>query len=292
MTLTEGLEHILRENEPLAPYTSLKLGGVAEYFAEPTTRAELMEVVKRFSNERLPMRVIGGGSNVLVRDEGVPGVVIHLAAPEFCNLSIDKNRLVVGGGVKLSHFVACCAREGFAGPESLVGIPGTVGGALHNNSGTGGLDIGSWTRRATVLTRNCEVLERNSEQLSFSYRSSSLNELAILEAEFLFEQEPADSLTRQMQRNWIVRRSRQPSIDMPAAFAFKDQGGELASELIERAGLKGAKVGKAEIYDGNASYIVVQPGATSQDVMRLIELIRNQVSDRLSVELPLGLQVW
>ncbi|MEZ6095004.1 MAG: UDP-N-acetylmuramate dehydrogenase [Pirellulaceae bacterium] len=292
MTIDAGFEHILRENEPLAPYTSLKLGGVAEYFAEPTNRGELISLVERFSSEDKPIRLLGGGTNILVRDEGVPGLVIHLASPEFSQMSVNGQTLTAGGGVRLNHFVSTCAREGFSGPEHLVGIPGSIGGALHNNSGSGGNDIGLWVKRVVALTRNCEVVERDRESMSFSYRSSSLNELAILEAEFEFESESPEALTRQMQRNWIVRRSRQPGIDTPAAYAFKDHGGESASELIERAGLKGTRVGNVEIFDGNAAYLVAHPGATSHDVFRLIELIKNQVSDRLEIDLPLALQVW
>jgi UDP-N-acetylmuramate dehydrogenase len=119
-----------------------------------------------------------------------------------------------------------------------------------------------------------------------------LNELAIVEAEFEFEMEPSETLTRQMQRNWIVRRSHQPPIDRPAAYAFKDAGGESAGELIDRAGLKGTKVGGIAVFDGNPNYIIAHPGASSADVLKLIELVRQQVTDRLGIDLPVSLQIW
>lgn len=121
MSLFTGLEHIVRENEPLAPYTSLRIGGVAEYFVEPTTVDELCEVVRRCEVQGVTMRLIGGGSNVLVRDEGVAGVVLHLSAPAFSHLMIDGELVTVGGGVSLPHFVSATVRENLAGAHHLVG---------------------------------------------------------------------------------------------------------------------------------------------------------------------------
>ena len=155
-----GLEHIVRENEPLAPYTRLGLGGVAEYFAEPTSQDELVAVVKRFTEEGLPIRLIGGGSNVLIKSSGVAGLVIHLGAPAFCEINVSGQSITAGGGTKLSHFVSTAVREGFSGPQRLVGIPGTIGGALHGNSGAHSVDIGTWVESATVLTRSGEVISR------------------------------------------------------------------------------------------------------------------------------------
>ena len=290
--MIDGLEHIVRENVPLASYTTLRLGGVAEYFAEPTNEAELIEVVKRFTNEELPIRLIGGGSNLLVKDEGVPGLVVHLGAPAFCQLTVEPDGLTVGGGVRLSHFISAAVREGFSGPDQLAGIPGTVGGALHCNSGAGGTDIGSWVVSAVAITRKGELVERDSASLSFSYRSSSLNELAIISAKFKFQSEPADVLTKQLQKTWIVRSARQPALNERCAYVFKDHGGESASSLIERAALGGTKVGNAEISSRDSNFIVAHDGATSSDVLRLIELIRNQVADKLDIQLSLALQVW
>jgi UDP-N-acetylmuramate dehydrogenase len=291
-SLIAGLEHIVRENEPLAPYTSLGIGGVAEFFAEPTTVEELTELVRRFGAANQPMRLLGGGSNVLVRDEGVPGLVVHLGAPEFCQLEADGNQLHAGGGARLSHFISTAVREGMAGPEQLVGIPGTIGGALHANTGAGGFDIGSWLVRAEVLTRTGERLIRERNELVFSYRASSLNELVILRATFGFERESPSELTRRMQKNWIVRRASQPSLGEPAAYVFKDHGGESAASLIERAGLKGTQVGEVEVLDRNCNYFVAKAGASSADFLRLVDLVRRQVEDRLDIKLALALQVW
>ncbi|HMP78008.1 MAG TPA: UDP-N-acetylmuramate dehydrogenase [Pirellulaceae bacterium] len=292
MSLFSGLEHVVRENEPLAPYTTLRLGGVAEYFAEPTSIDELSEIIQRAKENEMPIRLIGGGSNILVRDEGVPGMVLQLSAPAFGQLVIEGELVTVGGGVSLPHFVSATVREDLAGAHHLVGIPGTVGGALHANSGTGGHDIGRWLIRAAVVTRSGQFAIRESDALSFSYRSSSLNELAIIEATFRFPRDTAGDLTRRLQKLWIVKRSQQPLIGDPCAYVFKNHGGEPAGELIERAGLKGTQMGKVELFDRNPNFFVAHPGAKSADVLRLIDLVKSQVQERLSIDLSLSLDLW
>ncbi len=291
MSITAGFEHIVRENEPLAPYTQLKLGGTAEYFAEPTNEAELVELVKRAAGQELPVRLLGGGSNVLVREEGVKGLVISLTAPEFCQLSVDGNNLSASGGTRLSHFVATAVREGFTGPENLVAIPGTIGGALHENTGSSGYDIGSSLVSARVMTRTGEVLERDRTEMSFSYRQSSLDELAILSAKFQFEREDPETLTKRMQKLWIVRRAAQPVSDS-SIYVFKDTAVESASDLIEQCGLKGTRVGDVKISDREPNTFVADKGATSADVLALIEQVQQRVKEQLDVEIETALQVW
>lgn len=291
MSITDGLQHIIRENEPLGPYTRLNLGGMAEFFAEPTTEAELTTLVKRAAEHDLPVRLIGSGSNILVRDEGVAGLVISLSAPEFCQINIDGELLKSTGGTQLSHFVSTAVREGFSGPENLVGLPGTVGGALHINTGAHGYDIGSRLQNARVMTRSGEVVVRQKDELTFSYRQSSLDELVILDATFQFEKEDPEVLTKRMQKLWIVRRSAQP-ISQPSVYVFKDRGVESASDLIEQSGLKGTRVGEVEISDKDPNTFIAGPGATCSDVMQLIDLVQNQVSEKLGVEIEPALEIW
>jgi UDP-N-acetylmuramate dehydrogenase len=292
VSLLSGYEHIVRENEPLAPFTRLKIGGTAEYFAEPTNEEELTGLVKQFSEANQPVRLIGSGTNLLINDTGVKGLVIHLAAPDFCTIAVNENRITVGGGTRLSHFVATAVREGLAGPEQLVGLPGTIGGALHNNTDAHGVDIGSWVESAEVLTRAGERITREKDSLSFSYRQSSLSELVILKAEFVLEREPAENLTKAMQKLWIVRRSKQPSSELQAAYMFKDLGGEQAGDLIERAGLKGTRAGKVELLDSDPNFFVAEAGATSEDVLSLLKTVQTQVSERLEQTLEPAIQIW
>ena len=291
MSIATGLEHIVRKNEPLAPYTRLKLGGAAEYFAEPTNEDELVELVKRFSENDKPIRLLGGGSNILVPDAGVSGLVISLATPEFCKLSVEGETLRSSGGTKLAHFVSTAVREGFSGPENLAGIPGTVGGALHENTGVSGFDIGSGVQSARVMTRTGEIVERKRESLSFSYRQSSLDELVILDALFQFDREEPEVLTKRLQKMWIVHRAAQP-VEEASVYVFKDCGVETASDLIEQCGLNGTRVGEVEVSDREPNAFVAHKNATSNDVTRLIELVRSQVAEKLGVEIETAIEVW
>lgn len=287
-----GLEHVVRDGQPLAAYTWLRLGGAAEYFAEPTSVEELAALVRQCHAHGIPARVLGGGSNVLVPDDGVRGLVINMAAAAFCQISVRGTTIHAGGGAKLSHVVSTAVREGLAGLEQLVGIPGTIGGALHGNSGANGADIGQWTERATVMTRTGEVLVHSRDELRFSYRQSSLDEPVILGADFVLDQDDPQELTKRMQKFWIVKKAQQPQGNVNAGFIFKDVGGISAASLIEQAGLKSACMGEAIVCPQNANFIVANPGASSLQVLKLIDLLREGVAERLGVALETAIDIW
>lgn len=292
MALLTGFDDIVRQAEPLAPHTWFHLGGPAEYFAEPRSAEELSALVLRCEEEALPIRLLGGGSNLLVRDSGVPGMVIRLSAPEFAKIEVRDRSVVAGGGARLGHVISSSVREGLAGLETLVGIPGTIGGALHGNAGSRSGDIGQWAHRATVMTRSGEICQREREDLVFNYRESSLDELVIISAEFQLEQDDPDELTKRMQKQWIVKKASQPLSHQSAGCIFKNPRGMSAGMLVDQAGLKGTRVGGAEVSDRHANFIVAEPTATSQDVLRLIELVRSRVIERLGVELETEIQIW
>ena len=292
MSFAAGFEHFLQPDEPLAPLTWMRLGGPAQFLAEPTSVEELESLVKRAREENLSTRLLGGGSNLLVRDQGVAGVVIRLTAPAFCEIRVEGNHVFAGSGAKLAHVISTAAREGLAGLEQLVGIPGTVGGALHGNAGTNGGDIGQLTRRAHVLTRGGEKLARERDDLHFAHHQSSLDELAILDAEFELEPEDPQQIARRMQTLWIVKRTQQPSGTEGAGRIFQDPRGGNAADLIEQAGLKSARSGNVEVSPKNANFFIVHPDGTSDDVLRLIDQVRAQVADRVGVELDTAIDVW
>lgn len=292
MGIFAGLEHIVRENEPIAKFTWLRLGGPAKFFAEPTSTEELKSLVIRCRDGGLPVRVLGSGSNVLVRDEGVAGLVIHLSAAPFAGIQVQGTTVSAGGGAKLSHVISTAVREGLSGLEPLVGIPGTVGGALRTNAGANGSDIGQCTRRATVMTRVGETVIREGSDLRFAYRQSSLDELVILGADFGLEREDVATLTKRMQKLWIVQKSMQPQGNLNVGCIFQDVGGVSAASLIEQAGFKSAQVGQARVSELNANFIVADSQAKSRDVIELIERLRNGVAERLGVALETELQIW
>jgi UDP-N-acetylmuramate dehydrogenase len=292
MTTFAGFEHIVREQEPLAAHTWLRLGGRARYFAEPTSIEEFASLVRRCQEAGQSVRVLGGGSNVLVRDEGVAGLVVSLAPAVFGRITTSGRRITAGGGARLGHVISAAVREGLAGLEQLVGIPGTVGGALHTNAGTHGGDIGQWTTSATVLNRRGEIVTRAKNELRFGYRQSSLDELAILEATFELEQGDAQRLTKQLQQAWILKRAAEPLSEQNTAMMFKSPGGVSAADLIEQAGVQQLRVGQCEISERNPNFLVASSKAKSADALDLIEQVRQAVLDRTGVELELAIEVW
>ena len=292
MEIFAGLEHIVRENEPLAHFTSIGIGGQAEYVAEPLNVDELSRVIKICGENSIPLRLLGGGSNVLISDNGIPGMVILLTAPDFCSISVDGQLLTCAGGCRLSHFVSVAASEGLSGPERLVGIPGTVGGALHGNTSAHGADIGQWVRSAKVMTRRGEIIERSKDELNFAYRQSSLDELAIISATFEFEKDSQEDLTKRMQKLWIINKASQPEPDQKSAYIFKDPVGVTANSLIDQAGLKGTRVGEVEIFAQNANFFIAENGATSKDVTQLMDLVISTVSNQFGVDLETSIEIW
>jgi UDP-N-acetylmuramate dehydrogenase len=235
---------------------------------------------------------LGEGSNLLVRDEGVPGLVVAPAAAAFGRIEVRGSQVAAGGGAKLGHVVSAAVREGLAGLEMLVGIPGTVGGAVHTNAGTLGGDIGQTIHGVTVMTRKGDILTRPRSELRFGYRDSSVDELMILEATLALEPGDARHLTKQMQQAWILKRAEQPLLNQPAGLLFKSRGGVTAASLIQDAGLARARVGDVSLSERNANFVVTGGKATSREVLELIELVRTGVAERTGAELELALEVW
>ncbi len=292
MSFPTGFEKIVRRDEPLAMHTWFQLGGPAEYFAEPDDPDQLIDLIRRCHEEGIAVRLLGGGSNILVRDEGVSGVVVRLVAPAFAKIDVKDRSITAGAGAAMGHVVTTAVHRGLAGLEALVGIPGTIGGALFGNTGVPGSDIGQWTTQATVVSQTGEVYCRGRDELDFAYRRSNLDELVILEADFQLEQDDPTELAKRMQKHWIAKKAAQPMGHQCAGCVFRNPRGAGAGELIEEAGLKGTRIGGAVVSDRHANFIVAEPECTSQDVLRLIDLVRGQVHDRLGVELERELEIW
>jgi UDP-N-acetylmuramate dehydrogenase len=284
---------IVKESEPLAPLTWFRLGGPAQFLARPRTVDQLAGLVRRGRDAGLPVRLLGGGSNVLVRDQGVAGLVIHLESPAFADVTIDGHAVEAGAAVPLTALISQTARAGLAGLEILTGIPGTVGGAVRGNSGGRQGAVGRFVRRATVLDATGAVQVRQGDDLSFGYRKSNLDEPVILSARFELEPEDPESVVKRMRRIWIVKKENQPYGHQSSGCIFKNPTVDVsAGMLVERAGLKGARQGGAEVSDRHANYIVAQPGATAADVLALVETIRRGVLEQTGYSLELQIQVW
>lgn len=293
MPALDEFRDIIRRDELLATHTWMKLGGPAQYFIEPRTPEELSRALQACRADGVSYRLLGGGSNLLVRDEGISGAVIRLSGEGFCKTEILDQRLAkAGAGASLASLISHTVRAGLAGLETLVGIPGTVGGALHGNSGGKSGDIGQFCQSVTGLDSQGELVTRNAEELSFGYRSSNLEDLLILEGTFALQSEDVDEITRHMRTLWITKKASQPFSFQSAGCIFKNPRGISAGLLIDQAGLKGTRIGQAEISERHANFIVTYPGGSAQDVLRLIDLARSKVSEQFGVDLELEIEIW
>lgn len=286
----EDFADITRSGERLAPYTYFKIGGPAEALVQPRSTDELCAVVLRCAQRKLPMHVLGGGCNILVRDEGVPGVVLRLSEPAFTHVKADGNHVQAGGGAALSALISAAARHGLAGLEVFVGTPGTVGGAVKQNTGGRAGEIGQFVSKIEAVDEGGTLQVRRRDELG--YAGGQIDEPVILAAEFELETDSADAIVKRMRKAWIHRKAIQPFSFQAAGRIFKDPRGLSASTLVEQAGLVGTRVGGAEVSERDPNYIVAEPGTTARDVLRLIDLIRTRVEEQSRVELELEISVW
>ena len=218
--------------------------------------------------------------------------MLSLSGPAFSKIAVEGTKVTAGAGASLSHVISHSVKAGLAGLDTLVGIPGTIGGALHGNAGGKSGDIGQHVRSVRVVTIAGDSFVRSEEELEFAYRSSSLNELIILEASFDLHHEDPEEITRRMRKLWIMKKATQPLTFQSAGCIFKNPRGMSAGWLIDQAGLKGTKIGEAEFSDRHANFIVTRPGATSKHILQLIDLARSKVSEQFGVDLELEVQIW
>ena len=285
-------ENIVRLNEPMAPKTWFRLGGPARYFIEPRSRDELSTVVKRLAENNIPMYLLGGGANLLVRDQGVDGAVISLSHSAFSRVLINDRMVRVGAGKDVLKLVLELAKTGLAGLECQAGIPGTVGGEIRMNAGGTFGDIGSTVAEVTVMDSFGQVFTRQRDDLVFSYRRSNINAKIILDALFELTPENPDRLAQRVKEIWMYKRNTQPLKDNSAGCIFRNPDGLSAGKLIDEAGLKGSVVGGAEISQHHANFIVARHGASSADVLALMELARKTVRDKTGIELESEVVIW
>lgn len=292
MNFPDDLLHLVRTDEPLGPLVWLGIGGPARYFAEPVEPDDVQKLIRAANESDLPVRILGGGSNLLVRESGFDGLVISMSGPATSGIEITGNKMTVGAGAKLSHVVIKAVGAGLGGVEHLVGIPGTVGGAVVGNASSDGRDIGSVVESVTVLERSGELRTLTQEQAGFSHRKSSLVGLAILSV--TFDLEPADvtALTKRMQKLWIGRNASRPSEEPRIAMPFVEPDEMSVSDLLHQVGLAGVREGEVSIDTQHPQFLIARSGATSEQCMKLIERVREQVLLQTGIDLQLDLQIW
>lgn len=275
----------IRRNEPMASKTTLRVGGSADIYIEAGDWTDLALIVKWAAKNCIPVRLIGAGSNVLVSDLGVRGILVRLKGAFRRNIRRESdNEIVVGAGVSLQKLTCWTAQLGLAGTEFLTGIPGTVGGALRMNAGARGREIGGIVGWVKAMEQDGNVKVFDQTQLGFSYRQcAGLKNRIVLEAALRLGSEKPDVIRKQMsqireQRNWMRKLRSAGSI-------FKNPEGNSAGRLIESLGLKGRRIGGAKISKQHANIIVTENDANASDVLALIEIVRYLVKMKSGVDL-------
>jgi UDP-N-acetylmuramate dehydrogenase len=292
MQFPDSVAHLVQTDYPLASLLWLGIGGPARYYAEPTNREELLTLAQAAIKQGVPIRVLGGGSNILARESGVDGLVLSLGAAPLSQFSVSDTRLTAGGGAKLSHVVTHAVGAGLGGLEHLLGIPGTVAGALTGNASADGRDIGLVTAEIEVLLPSGDVTTIRSDEAQFSHRRSGLSGMIILQAVFQLDRRDPIALTKRMQKLWIVRGAAKPRESSRIAMPFVDPDGATAERLISDIGLSGLREGGVSLSAEHPQFIVASETATSQDCLKLIERVREQVLIQTGIDLQTSLQIW
>lgn len=268
-------------DEPMNKYTSFKIGGPAECLIKLKTAEELKEILKIAKNQNIPLTIIGNGSNVLVSDKGIKGIVLKIEIDTF-ELNYEQAYLKVGSGVKLAFIAQKCLKKELAGFEFASGIPGTIGGAIRMNAGAHGKEMKDIVKTITYMDRNGEIHKIQNEQAEFEYRKSlfSHKDYIILEVEIELEKGKTEDIQEKMTEYATYRKEKQP-IEYPSAGSTFKRGADfITAKLIDECGLKGYQIGGAQISEKHAGFIINKENATAEDVINLMEYTKEQVYNK------------
>jgi UDP-N-acetylmuramate dehydrogenase len=275
----------VRFKEPLSFHTSLRMGGAADIFVVPQDVDDIRHALKFAEREQLPVAVLGGGNNLLVRDRGIRGVVLKL---EGClgRAEFHGEEAVAGAGVSLSSLIREAAVLNLGGIECLVGIPATVGGALAMNAGTADGSIGDFVSAVYYLHPDGSIGEFKPGTGAFTYRSFNPPPGAVLVGcRLQLHRRPLAEIQKDIKQRLKVKKSTQPLALASAGYVWKDPAGELATKLIERAGLKSKRINGAEVSAKHANFIVNRGGAMAADVLALMEMTQERVRTHSGIRL-------
>jgi UDP-N-acetylmuramate dehydrogenase len=273
-------------DEPLAKYTTWKIGGAADVLVIPQGKAQLAETMRILHSHGQPVTMIGRGSNMLVSDKGVRGFVVMLGQG-FDYIRFDGATVTAGGAVSFIVLAVKAAKAGLTGLEFAGGIPGTVGGAVYMNAGALGSDMSRILKEAEIVLETGETVRLSKDEMEFAYRHSLLHKRPGIVTEAVMELELGDrkQIDAAMAANKERRQRTQPLHLASAGSTFRNPEGHFAAKLIEEAGLKGYRIGEAEVSTLHANFIINNGGAKASDVLQLIDHIRYTVLDKFGVSL-------
>ena len=274
---------------PMAKYTWMKVGGPADFYIEPADKNDLISIIEYFHVNHYAWNMLGRGSNVLISDEGIRGAVINIENT-LSSVRMENGRVFAEAGVRLTKFVDFCIHHELAGVEMLAGIPGTIGGAIAMNAGAHGGEIADHLEEVEVI-HNGSVQRIQKDQKSFTYRHSRFIDDVILGAFFQLPRGDKEMLSA-IRREFILKRNETQPLEFPnLGSMFKNPPNTFAAKLIEQAGLKGKRVGDAQVSEKHANFIVNLGQAKAAEVVKLIELVKRTVYQKSGVMLELEVKM-
>jgi UDP-N-acetylmuramate dehydrogenase len=283
----------VKEMEPLANYTTMKVGGPADVLIEPDSVESLKKAMAIIKKHEVPWRAIGRGSNLLVSDEGVEGVVIKIGEG-LDELHVDGETVTVGGGYSLVRLATLMSKQGLSGLEFAGGIPGSVGGAVYMNAGAHGFDMSKIVKRALILFPDGMMEWLTNEEMEFAYRTSVLQTKRrgiCIAAELQLISGNREEIVAKMRKNKDYRRETQPWDKPCAGSIFRNPLPQYAGKLIEEAGLKGYTIGGAKISEQHANFIVNTGTATAKDVLDLIQFVKKTIYELHGIHLRTEVEI-
>ena len=280
----------LLENEPMSKHTTYGIGGPAMAYITPKDRFDLSNILKFSTKNEIPVYFVGTGSNLLVADNGIEGIVLT-PAKSLKQLEIKNNWVVAESGVMLGKLVKECIKHNLTGLESLIGVPGTLGGALVMNAGAFGGEISNFLQSVDIMTMVGEINTFSNSDIDFSYRFSSFKkDEFILLARFKLQTEVPEIINHKKLKASSGRKTNQPLRYRSAGSVFKNHKDYAAGYLIDNAGLKGTKIGDAEISTHHANFFINHGNASASDISALIRIAREAVLKKFDIELELEIQ--
>ena len=277
---------VINKNVSLKDYTSYKTGGKALYFADCKSSQDVACALKFASDNKLKYEVIGGGSNLLISDDGYNGLIICTKNLNRYIINTGKNILKCGAGIVLADLVLYACNHSLSGMEAMAGIPGSTGGACKMNAGAFNQEIKDTLLNVTYMDSDGSVITIKNEEIGFAYRKSpALNGKIVLSAEFLYKMADVETLLNTRKEILDRRKEKQPLHKPSCGSVFKRPEGNYAGTLIEKCGLKGYSIGGAMVSTKHANFILNENNATSSDIYNLIQHVINEVHKQTGITL-------
>ncbi len=292
MNWWKNLKGKVKLNEPLSKHTSFRIGAEAEFFIEPSNIDDLKRLISYIKKQKAKLLIIGSGSNILAPDNKMDAVVARLNSAHFRKISSNRNFINVGSGFPLGRLVRFALNNKLSGLEFLMGLPGTVGGALVMNAGAGKKSIGDLVAQITVMDYNGRIKIIRKKDINFGYRVSGLGKYIILGARLKLKHKEK-SLIRQELKKYIDYRRSTQELGLPSAGCiFKNPKNKSAGKLIDLCALKGKHVGGAYVSLKHANFILNKANASAKDVLKLKALIEKKVKSKFGITLKPEIKIW